>query len=212
MAYLFNIITDATFPSENYYVKGTSIENDFDIKGDLMVKVFDENDMNIAVFRQVKAVTAINEDMLTLNEIRTMLSPKLLVQKPIKNEEIVKVAPVQQSKKAEEPKRKGTEAVSVAGLHDEDFWATHNPSGGDLPTEENKEQDAKKAQKDEYEAAPAAGMEKAQKRKVIDHGKVMALKKAGWSGRKIAEEMKCSEQTICNIISQERKKVENGKI
>lgn len=127
-------------------------------------------------------------------------------------QKIEEVAPVQQSKKAEEPKRTGTEAVSAAGVYDEDFWATHDPSGGDLPTEENKEQDAKKPKRTSTEAAPAAGVEKAQKRKVIDRGKVMALKQAGWSGRKIAEEMKCSEQTICNIISQERKKVENGKI
>lgn len=122
------------------------------------------------------------------------------------------VAPVQQSKKAEEPKRTGTEAVSAAVVYDEDFWATHDPSGGDFPAEENKEQDAKKPKRTSTEPASAAGVEKAQKRKVIDRGKVMALKQAGWSGRKIAEEMKCSEQTICNIISQERKKVENGKI
>ncbi len=125
---------------------------------------------------------------------------------------IEEVAPVQQSKKAEEPKRTGTEAASAAGVYDEDFWATHDPSGGDLPTEENKEQDAEKPKRTSTEPASAAGVEKAQKRKVIDRGKVMALKQAGWSGRKIAEEMKCSEQTISNIISQERKKVENGKI
>ena len=126
---------------------------------------------------------------------------------------IEEVAPVQQSKKAEEPKWTGTEAVSAAGVYDEDFWATHDPSGGDIPTEETKErQDAEKPKRTGTEAAPAAGEEKAQKRKVIDRGKVMALKQAGWSGRKIAEEMKCSEQTVCNIISQERKKRENGKI
>lgn len=154
-----------------------------------MVKVYDENDKNIAIFRQVRAVTAINEDMLTLNEIRAMLSPNLLVLKPIKDEKNVKVAPVQQSKKAEEPKRKGTEAVSAAGVYDEDFRATHDPSGGDIPTEENKESRTRK--------------------RMIDRGKVIALHLAGWSGRKIAEEMKCSEQSISNIISQERRKVQN---
>ena len=129
------------------------------------------------------------------------------------NQKIEEVAPVQQSKKAEEPKWTGTEAVSAAGVYDEDFWATHDPSGGDLPTEEKKErQDAEKPKRTGTEPASAAGEEKAQKRKVIDRGKVMALKQAGWSGRKIAEEMKCSEQTVCNIISQERKKRENGKI
>ncbi len=114
MGYLFTIITDASFPLKKYYVIGTSIESYFDPKGDMAVKVFDEKDMNIAVFEQVKAVTAINEDMLTLNEIRMMINPAPLVLKPIQEAEIVKDAQVQQ----------------------DNFWDTHDPSGGDLPPED----------------------------------------------------------------------------
>lgn len=38
------------------------------------------------------------------------------------------------------------------------------------------------------------------KRKKIDRGKIIALHKAGWSGRKIADEMGCSVGTVYNVI------------
>lgn len=38
------------------------------------------------------------------------------------------------------------------------------------------------------------------KRKNIDRGKIIALHKAGWSGRKIADEMGCSVGTVYNVI------------
>ena len=38
----------------------------------------------------------------------------------------------------------------------------------------------------------------------IDHGKIMALHRAGWPASKIAEEMKCSPQTVLNHINRER--------
>lgn len=37
----------------------------------------------------------------------------------------------------------------------------------------------------------------------IDRGKVLALRKAGWSYSKIAEEMQCSKSAIANIIKEE---------
>lgn len=37
----------------------------------------------------------------------------------------------------------------------------------------------------------------------IDHGKIMALHKAGWSVAKIADEMKCSEQAVRNHLQKE---------
>lgn len=41
-------------------------------------------------------------------------------------------------------------------------------------------------------------------KKKIDHGKVLALHKAGWTGRKIAEEMQCSEALISMILKEAR--------
>lgn len=38
-------------------------------------------------------------------------------------------------------------------------------------------------------------------RKDLDIGKIMALKNAGWSQRKIAEEMRCSDATISKIVN-----------
>lgn len=64
-------------------------------------------------------------------------------------------------------------------------------------------------QQEEPQKEKAPEEPKQPKRKMIDRGKVIALHLAGWSGRKIAEEMKCSEQSISNIISQERRKVQN---
>lgn len=42
---------------------------------------------------------------------------------------------------------------------------------------------------------------KASKKK-IDRGKVLALHKAGWTGKKIAEEMQCSEGLISTILKE----------
>lgn len=41
------------------------------------------------------------------------------------------------------------------------------------------------------------------KRKPVDHGKIMALHRAGWSVAKIADEMRVSDQTVRNHIQQE---------
>ena len=43
---------------------------------------------------------------------------------------------------------------------------------------------------------------------VIDHGKIMALHKAGWSPEKIAGEMRISPQTARNHIKQDEPKAE----
>lgn len=37
-------------------------------------------------------------------------------------------------------------------------------------------------------------------KKNIDYGKIWALKNAGWSQKKIADEMGCSEASICRIL------------
>lgn len=38
-----------------------------------------------------------------------------------------------------------------------------------------------------------------------DYAKILALKKAGWSNKKIADEMKCSTTTVQDIVSGNRK-------
>ncbi len=38
----------------------------------------------------------------------------------------------------------------------------------------------------------------------IDHGKIMALHKAGWTLKNIADEMGCSAQTVLNHINKEK--------
>ena len=169
MGYLFTIFTDAAFPLKNYYVIGTSIESYFDPKGDMVVKVFDEKDMSIAVFRQVKAVTAINEDMLTPNEIRMMINPMPLMFETDKESKKAEVAPVQQ----------------------ENFWDTHDPSGGDLPPED-----------------PKPELKNSIRRKKVDVGKVWALRKAGWTVPKICEEMKISPAYAFKICKEMKEKEE----
>lgn len=44
----------------------------------------------------------------------------------------------------------------------------------------------------------------AKAKKPIDEGKVMALYKAKWSQKKIADEMGCSQSKICQIIKANR--------
>ena len=43
-------------------------------------------------------------------------------------------------------------------------------------------------------------------KKTIDHGKIIALHKAGWSASKIAQEVGCSLQTVINHINAEKEK------
>lgn len=61
---------------------------------------------------------------------------------------------------------------------------------------------------DETEAKPKpktapAKPKAAPKAPALDHGKIMALHKAGWGNAKIADEMGCSVQTIINHIQRD---------
>lgn len=56
-------------------------------------------------------------------------------------------------------------------------------------------QDPPKEQEPEPKAA-------GKKRKPLDDGKMLALRKAGWSYEKIADEMGCSTQTVINHIKE----------
>ena len=58
-------------------------------------------------------------------------------------------------------------------------------------------------QQKEPEKTPAP---EKQKKKPIDHGKIIALKEAGWSMSKIAAEVGCSVQTVLNHVNAEKEK------
>ena len=53
------------------------------------------------------------------------------------------------------------------------------------------------------QSPPSAEPEKKSGRKKIDRGKVLALHRAGWSNKKIADEMACSEASISIILKEE---------
>ena len=56
---------------------------------------------------------------------------------------------------------------------------------------------------EEEKQSPPAEPEKKSGRKKIVRGKVMALHRAGWSNKKIADEMACSEASISIILREE---------
>lgn len=53
--------------------------------------------------------------------------------------------------------------------------------------------------------APAAKKKTGGKMVPVDHGKIVALARAGWSVAKIADEMRCSDQTVRNHLAKEMK-------
>lgn len=55
--------------------------------------------------------------------------------------------------------------------------------------------------------APKTTVKKAAPKPGIDHGKIMALHKAGWSTAAIADEMGCSSQTVLNHLAKENSDV-----
>lgn len=57
---------------------------------------------------------------------------------------------------------------------------------------------------EEEKQFPSAEPEKKSGRNIIDRGKVLALHRAGWSNKKIADEMACSEASVSTILKEER--------
>lgn len=57
---------------------------------------------------------------------------------------------------------------------------------------------------EEKQSPPSAEPEKKSGRKKIDRGKVMALHRAGWTNKKIADEMACSEASVSTILKEEK--------
>ena len=55
---------------------------------------------------------------------------------------------------------------------------------------------------------PADPKSEKPKRRTVDKGKVLALHAAGWSAAKIADEMRCSTQTVYRIVSEAKEVAE----
>lgn len=55
---------------------------------------------------------------------------------------------------------------------------------------------------EEKQSPPSAEPEKKSGRKKIDRGKVLALHRTGWSNKKIADEMACSEWSVSMILKE----------
>ena len=89
---------------------------------------------------------------------------------------------------------------------EEDFWATHDPSGGDLPPEDDeKSVGGGTTQETKQPVDPTRQQGKRQKRAVnVDHGKICALRKAGWSVKEICAEMHISPATVFNHLKMEK--------
>lgn len=87
---------------------------------------------------------------------------------------------------------------------EDEFLESHDPSGGDLPPESEKENvtgDAKKAERPEDLTRQ---QEEKPKKERVDHGKLVALRKAGWSVKEICAEMHISPATVSNHLKMEK--------
>ena len=96
---------------------------------------------------------------------------------------------------------------------EEDFWATHDPSGGDLPPE-NDENDEKSVGKNmkwiTKKTIPTSAAGSGKKKSQVDVGKIGALWKAGWTQKKIAEEMGIKQCTVSYHLAKLREMNEKG--
>ena len=81
----------------------------------------------------------------------------------------------------------GTEKMTASNYFDD-----HEPSGGDIPEDINAEEKAEGSTRQQDKPEKKNGT----LRRTVDYGKIMALRKAGWTVRKIAEEMRMSEAGI----------------
>lgn len=97
---------------------------------------------------------------------------------------------------------KETKVCERAG---QDFWDTHDPSGGDLPAEDQARQQEEN-DKEKKKGTP---------RRTVDYGKLLALRNAGWSLKKIAEEVHMTELGVSLAIrkaKEEKSKNEGGNL
>lgn len=83
------------------------------------------------------------------------------------------------------------------------IYASGNAIAGVLSEEDNSSDDVEKVVLHDEENGDIevnVPEKVAKEKKLIDEGKVMALYKAKWSQKKIADEMGCSQSKICQII------------
>ena len=59
---------------------------------------------------------------------------------------------------------------------------------------------------------PAKPTKKPPAKRRVDYGKIMALKNAGWSNAKIADEMGMTQGAVATALSAYRKKMRDGKV
>lgn len=86
-----------------------------------------------------------------------------------------------------------------------DFWATHDPSGGDLPPEDDEKPAGGMKWIPEKTKAPARQQGERKKRADnVDHGKIIALRNAGWPVKEICAEMNLSSATVFNHLKMEK--------
>ena len=87
------------------------------------------------------------------------------------------------------------------------IYASGNAIAGVLSEEDNSSDDVEKVVLHDEENGDIevnVPEKVAKEKKPIDEGKVMALYKAKWSQKKIADEMGCSQSKICQIIKANR--------
>lgn len=66
-------------------------------------------------------------------------------------------------------------------------------------TETLEEEELEEEEEEQEEEQPEPLGEVVKKRKELDRGKIMALTRAGWDARKIADEMGCTQQTVYQV-------------
>lgn len=68
-----------------------------------------------------------------------------------------------------------------------------------LDEEEEEPEEEQEEDEEEEEEKPEPLSKARKERREIDRGKIMALTRAGWDARKIADEMGCTQQTVYQV-------------
>lgn len=102
-------------------------------------------------------------------------------------------------------------AKEKRGEEQENFWDTHDPSGGDLPPEDDEDNlSGDTEEKSQKQRNLIRQQDKRQKRAVnVDHGKICALRKAGWPVKEICSEMHISAATVFKHLKMEKQNEKN---
>lgn len=95
-----------------------------------------------------------------------------------------------------------TGIVEKEKKEEENFWDTHDPSGGDLPPEDDEEESVGSTEKETKKPEKQQDNKKRSGR--VDHGKICALRKAGWPVKEICSEMHISAATVFKHLKMEK--------